>query len=813
MQKKQDEQAQLSAERVHEYEERIGELESRERLASEQLRAHLSEWSRRADESTLKDELIGDLKQQLDALLTQLDELKRAHDSLVATHAQALSAEHDKHRELLEAELARQREHTGMELSGKEVLVDELKRQLDELVTASADKDALIAHLQNAATQVASTTTTTTTDDSNNSKDLLIDELKRQLDELVTASADKEALIEQLQNSAATTTDDNDTSNSKDLLIDELKRQLDELLAGADELRRSHEAAADYLRAQIVSLEERLADAERRLDEKEARVRQLADELDDAKQTVTRLDETRVYYERLLTDQAEGFRQTMLDEEQQRLRLESSVAELTKRLEEAAAAAAASQHKDNNDNDNDNDTDDGDKSHELAQLQQANGKLEETNKYYESLLTGQSEGFKQLLANEKEQQARMSKELERLREHLVVMSDSYTKEAIQAEEREKQLRLALHDAQQAAHQQGGDLLTTNKELGERVEALAKHNKELVGERDKLSARLKHAEDALATQTKATKNLELVLERLQGDKDDQHAIELLKYQQSIKEQAQVAHAAQRDLAGVRQQLARVHAELERAATFELDAERKQEQLVQLRAQMETRDALVDSLDKRVNELQKINDSYIEKEIIKNLFIGYLKLNSAAEKRQVMKLISTMLAFTPLDMEQVEHAGETKWFNQLLLRSAKSRLSGGGKDEEILNKSFAELLIQYVDRESRPKPQFKFDLSGTPAPGDSSPPGTNKKTDASAVSGGADGAGGGGGGVGGAAGTPSSMSTSAVNFFNKRSLMESVDESALSSSDLNLINRSQTANTITGLSSPAVANSFLDQILKS
>ena len=46
----------------------------------------------------------------------------------------------------------------------------------------------------------------------------------------------------------------------------------------------------------------------------------------------------------------------------------------------------------------------------------------------------------------------VSSSQERLREHLVAMSDSYNKEAIQAEEREKQLRLALTEAEKRLEQ-------------------------------------------------------------------------------------------------------------------------------------------------------------------------------------------------------------------------------------------------------------------------------------------------------------------------------------------------------------------------
>ncbi len=81
-------------------------------------------------------------------------------------------------------------------------------------------------------------------------------------------------------------------------------------------------------------------------------------------------------------------------------------------------------------------------------MNELNLKLNETTEYYENIIKAQNEDFKQNLLNEEQEQNRLNKELERLREHLVEMSDNYTKEAIHAEDREKQLRLALSNAQQ-----------------------------------------------------------------------------------------------------------------------------------------------------------------------------------------------------------------------------------------------------------------------------------------------------------------------------------------------------------------------------
>jgi hypothetical protein len=79
---------------------------------------------------------------------------------------------------------------------------------------------------------------------------------------------------------------------------------------------------------------------------------------------------------------------------------------------------------------------------EIEMLRQ---KLDELNAYYEAEMRVQREKFEETLASEEKHIQKLSKELARLKEHLVEMSDSYNKEAILAEERERELRLKLNE--------------------------------------------------------------------------------------------------------------------------------------------------------------------------------------------------------------------------------------------------------------------------------------------------------------------------------------------------------------------------------
>ena len=98
------------------------------------------------------------------------------------------------------------------------------------------------------------------------------------------------------------------------------------------------------------------------------------------------------------------------------------------------------------------------------------------------------------------------------------MSDSYTNEAIQAEDREQQLRLKLIDAEKNLMQTDADLESSSKEIEEKLEKLTELNLKLKAENVEIGEKLKKSESELSHQVKVIKNLELVLERLQNGKE-------------------------------------------------------------------------------------------------------------------------------------------------------------------------------------------------------------------------------------------------------------------------------------------------------
>lgn len=87
----------------------------------------------------------------------------------------------------------------------------------------------------------------------------------------------------------------------------------------------------------------------------------------------------------------------------------------------------------------------------------------------------------------------------------------------------------------------------------------------------------------------------------------------------------------------------------------------------------------------------------------------------ERKQVLKLIGSMLNFQPHDYEQIEQTTvSTKWLSSLFSGSGAQTSGITSKNSspsktDALNKSFTDLLIQYVELESKPKPRVSLDIA--------------------------------------------------------------------------------------------------------
>ncbi len=160
-----------------------------------------------------------------------------------------------------------------------------------------------------------------------------------------------------------------------------------------------------------------------------------------------------------------------------------------------------------------------------------------------------------------------------------------------------------------------------------------------------------------------------------------------------------------------------------------------------------------------------------------------MQKAQEKSQVLKLIGTMLGFTSSEFEQVESATESKWFGLYKSGSTPSKSSGSlVAPDGSLNQSFTDLFIQYVDRESKPKPNFSFDVNTSVV--------SHKKTD----------------------GSPNKNERKNENTTVISNPNNAVNRNSGITPQMDTLGKMSGALNSSQIASPATANSFLEQILK-
>ena len=84
-------------------------------------------------------------------------------------------------------------------------------------------------------------------------------------------------------------------------------------------------------------------------------------------------------------------------------------------------------------------------------------------------------------------------------------------------------------------------------MQKRIQELTYENEDLKEEKQRLITKFNKTEESYQNQIKVTKNLELVLERLQKEKDTQYNNEIAKYQDTIKQNAVSLNNYQKDMA--------------------------------------------------------------------------------------------------------------------------------------------------------------------------------------------------------------------------------------------------------------------------
>ncbi|XP_038217042.1 thyroid receptor-interacting protein 11-like [Zerene cesonia] len=290
--------------------------------------------------------------------------------------------------------------------------------------------------------------------------------------------------------------------------------------------------------------------------------------------------------------------------------------------------------------------------------------------------------------SEKEQNS--TRELERLRHHLVEMEENYTQELMTSEQKLTECQTRLHQVEERAKQTSTVYTSNSIRANQEVETLRNQIKLLEKQREDVQSRLGEAEDARSRSEAALTNLQVVLEQFQLDKErDIHAAteKIRNKMEDIKRQNS---GLQDEIARLKGKLEESIAGLQAATRLGDQVETKTAQINDLKEQVRTLQTSVAAAEERYYNAISNQQDRVDKNLVKNLVVNYIFFYS---RTQILRILSTVLDFNQQECEKLG-----------LVRASNA------------TDSLAAEFVKFLQNESKPRPALP-DMMGlrTPAAG--------------------------------------------------------------------------------------------------
>ncbi|XP_011158549.2 thyroid receptor-interacting protein 11 isoform X2 [Solenopsis invicta] len=293
-------------------------------------------------------------------------------------------------------------------------------------------------------------------------------------------------------------------------------------------------------------------------------------------------------------------------------------------------------------------------------------------------------------------EANSAKELERLRTHLVEMEASYTEEALIAENNRQELEARLLQAEEKVKSSSTAFTSANIRANQQVETLQQQIALITQQRDQIQAKLSAAEDNIQLQSASLTNLQIVLEQFQQDKERDIMAATERLRSRLTESYEKQDKLSDDISNLQQQLREARECLKAASRLSEQLERKDEQIERANEEVIQLTAALNSADQKMKEATKHDEGKVDKDLIKNLLLGYLS-STTSDKSSILRVFANVLDFTESEKDKTGLNSVTAHGS----RQANKNSSASSKDQEA---SLSMAFVRFLESESKPKPQL-------------------------------------------------------------------------------------------------------------
>ncbi|CAN0108292.1 unnamed protein product [Bubo scandiacus] len=306
----------------------------------------------------------------------------------------------------------------------------------------------------------------------------------------------------------------------------------------------------------------------------------------------------------------------------------------------------------------------------------------------------------------REKEQRLNQELERLRNHLLEMEDSYTREALAAEDREVKLRKKVLILEEKLLSSSTAVENASHQASLQVESLQEQLNLVSKQRDETVLQLTISQDQVKQYALSLANLQMVLEQFQQEEKAMYSAELEKHQKQTAEWRKKAENLEEKVVSLQESLGEANAALDAASRLTEQLDIKEEQIEELKKEGEIRREMLEDVQNKLMNFMNSTEGKVDKVLMRNLFVGHF--HTPKNKRpEVLRLMGSILGIKKEELDQLlseDRRGVTRWVTGWLGGGAGSKSVPSTPlrptHQNIFNSSFSELFVQFLETESCP-----------------------------------------------------------------------------------------------------------------
>ncbi|KAF1448252.1 Thyroid receptor-interacting protein 11, partial [Pygoscelis papua] len=306
----------------------------------------------------------------------------------------------------------------------------------------------------------------------------------------------------------------------------------------------------------------------------------------------------------------------------------------------------------------------------------------------------------------REKEQRLNQELERLRNHLLEMEDSYTREALAAEDREVKLRKKVLILEDKLVSSSTAVENASHQASLQVESLQEQLNLVSKQRDETVLQLTVSQDQVKQYALSLANLQMVLEQFQQEEKAMYSAELEKHQKQTAEWRKKAENLEEKVVSLQESLGEANAALDAASRLTEQLDIKEEQIEELKKEGEIRREMLEDVQNKLMNLMNSTEGKVDKLLMRNLFVGHF--HTPKNKRpEVLRLMGSILGIKKEELDQLlseDQRGVTRWVTGWLGGGAGSKSVPSTPlrptHQNIFNSSFSELFVKFLETESCP-----------------------------------------------------------------------------------------------------------------